>query len=599
MMDLMLAIAWKSALVSALGLGLAWMVRGHTPAARVTLLRMSVVLVLAMPLLALLLPALRIETGEAPAPIVLPAAAAEISLPVALAQSPVTHPIDWTEVAILAYAAIAGLLLVRLIFDVAALARVSARASRVDHPAWRQALQRNCPKARLLVSERVSGPLSWGLRPVVLLNPGALERPEDAEAVLAHEAGHIHRRDWLFLMLARIAAAVFWFNPLVWWLNGELVQRSEEAVDVYAVARVDRTAYASALIGFAGAKTPNVANGMMKGGQKKGMLARRIGLILSAPGKRRAAPVLTGMAVLACIAVATPLAAVELVRPQARIIRLALQTAPVQQVTSDAPQATVQSDAAPATTSAPQGDVTVPDTTTRDVIVNDVSPTPPSADQLQDQQDAQQAQQDAEQAKRDAEQAKRDEDQKKRDAEQVKRDQDQAKRDAERAQRDGNDLSADEQAKIDAKLAKADAKLARDQAKQAKANAKFDKTWADADGQDAKQAQWTAMQEAGQAQQLANQARANAKVQKGQAAQQMAQGAKQMHKGAQQMRDEAGRLKDPAYRQAQIAKAAARGGTISDEKLQSLIPQFMAQADDMDQQANQLQAQAAEMQKGS
>jgi beta-lactamase regulating signal transducer with metallopeptidase domain len=56
---------------------------------------------------------------------------------------------------------------------------------------------------RLLVSEEVGSPMSWGFaKPVILLDVDTLERPEDAEAILAHEMAHVERNDWAVLMPA-------------------------------------------------------------------------------------------------------------------------------------------------------------------------------------------------------------------------------------------------------------------------------------------------------------------------------------------------------------------------------------------------------------
>ena len=543
MIELFIAVAWKSALISARGLGTAWLVRGHSAAARVALLRLALVLTLALPVLVMLLPALRIETGAPPPPILLPAAA-DISVPYTAPAAPV---IDWRLAVIGAYAAIAAVLLIRLAFDIAALSRVSRSARRVDDAGWRQALQRACPDARLLVSDRIAAPLSWGVHPVIVLNAAALERPEDAEAVLTHEAGHIRRGDWLFLILARVTAAVFWFNPLVWWLHGELVQRSEEAVDAYAVARLDRTAYASALLGFAGTLSLGAANGMMKGG-----LARRISLILSAQGRVRPAPALTGLAALACIAVATPLAAVELVHPQAKIIRLAMQ-----EVT---PEQTAQLPAtAPA---APQAEA-LPMTPAGNAQTNT------SADMQADSDEAEQAHQDAAQAAQDAAQARQDEAQAQADAQPAQADAAQAAKDGDGAKADA--VHAKAGAEQDKAQAKADAALAKAQAKAAKAEAKSAKAW----GAEAK------------AQALVD------------GALQMNNGALEMMKGASELRSEAEKLGDPAYRQQQIAVSAARGQTVTDAELQALIPKFKAKADELDQKARELQARASEMQSGA
>lgn len=546
---LFIAMAWKSAVILAAGLGLSWLVRCHSAAARVAVLRLTAVLVLALPLLSLLLPAWRVEAGAQPPPIVLPAHLAATAPH--LAAPAVTF--DGRLAVLAVYAAGVALCLLRLLGDVLTLAAWTASAESVDDPAWRSALRRTgAPTSLCLkVSPRLSAPLSWGLRPVILLNPGALDRPADADAVLAHEAGHIRRRDWLFLVLTRVAAAVFWYNPLVWWLQCELEQRSEEAVDAYAVARIDRAAYASALLGFAGAATPGAANGMARG-----TLKRRIALILKDTGAARAAPAVTALASLVCIAVATPLSALELIRPQAEIVTAPATEAPTIEVPATVGAPIVAGDLNAQTASpsaeaaqAEAAPATVPvavDASRTDIQWRD------TPDAIQAKQDAEQAKRDMDQARRDAEQAQRDAEQEKRDAEQAKRDQDQALRDQAQAQRD----------------------LDRQKVEQDKAQAENTRQ---------------------QAKQMASEAQAQAMTQRLAAVGQMADGVDQLHKGAQELRDEAARLRDPAYRAKQIADAAARGQTVTDARLQDLIPDFEAKAVQLDEHAKELQARAAEM----
>lgn len=72
----------------------------------------------------------------------------------------------------------------------------------------------NTPVA-LRVSDRVPAPCTFGwLRPKVLL-PVATHA-DGLDSILAHELCHIRNRDALWLMLAQIACALHWFNPLVW-----------------------------------------------------------------------------------------------------------------------------------------------------------------------------------------------------------------------------------------------------------------------------------------------------------------------------------------------------------------------------------------------
>lgn len=71
------------------------------------------------------------------------------------------------------------------------------------------------------------------LRPVLLLPEGILERlaPEQFHAILAHEMGHVRRRDNLTFALHMVVQTLFWMHPLVWWIGARLVEERERACD--------------------------------------------------------------------------------------------------------------------------------------------------------------------------------------------------------------------------------------------------------------------------------------------------------------------------------------------------------------------------------
>jgi bla regulator protein BlaR1 len=71
------------------------------------------------------------------------------------------------------------------------------------------------------------------IRPLLLWPAGISERLKDAhlEAILAHEAQHVRRRDNLAAALHMVVEAIFWFHPLAWWLGARLVEERERACD--------------------------------------------------------------------------------------------------------------------------------------------------------------------------------------------------------------------------------------------------------------------------------------------------------------------------------------------------------------------------------
>jgi TonB family protein len=101
------------------------------------------------------------------------------------------------------------------------------------------------------LSAELSSPATFAS--TILLPEGAADWTESTRAaVLAHEGAHVHNRDFLVLAVAGIYRAVFWFNPLAWWLPRRLALLAEHASDDAAVAAIgDRAAYASLLLGFA------------------------------------------------------------------------------------------------------------------------------------------------------------------------------------------------------------------------------------------------------------------------------------------------------------------------------------------------------------
>jgi hypothetical protein len=164
----------------------------------------------------------------------------------------------------------------------------------------------------LLVSNEIRSPVSWGvLRPVILLNEEALTKNNDAEAIIAHELAHVARLDWASLLLARIATALFWFNPLVWMVARQAHQLREEAADDAVLrSNVNHLDYAALLVGAARHESRGfllAANGVAP---SRGSLKQRITRVLD-QGQLRAPAYLgwMGICVLGAATLALPLAA--------------------------------------------------------------------------------------------------------------------------------------------------------------------------------------------------------------------------------------------------------------------------------------------------
>jgi bla regulator protein blaR1 len=89
-------------------------------------------------------------------------------------------------------------------------------------------------KIEMFLSRASLEPGIFGIaRPILVWPAGISARLDDAhvEAILAHEVGHVRRRDNLFAAIHMLVEAIFWFHPLVWFLGARMVDEREVACD--------------------------------------------------------------------------------------------------------------------------------------------------------------------------------------------------------------------------------------------------------------------------------------------------------------------------------------------------------------------------------
>jgi len=89
-------------------------------------------------------------------------------------------------------------------------------------------------RIRFVVSSDMMEPGVYGIFHPVMLWPAKLSAQlEDAhlDAILAHEVAHVQHRDNLTASLHMIVEAIFWFHPLVWWIERKLLEERERARD--------------------------------------------------------------------------------------------------------------------------------------------------------------------------------------------------------------------------------------------------------------------------------------------------------------------------------------------------------------------------------
>ena len=237
----------KSTVVIGLGLLLWLALRGASASARHLVLGATLVATVLLPVISLIVPPLAVPlleqqtTMQLAAKQMAPAAQDSVTAvsesdlqrtenPVASGQ-PAT--MSATDSVLIVYLAGVFLIIAHLCIG---LGRVwwltRSSASVVNHRQWVLPRHRTA-NARLLMTERLTAPLTWGvLRPVILLPASANNWSEqDRKNALLHELAHVERKDWLMQMLARLVCAAYWFNPLVWIARRHLVLEAELAAD--------------------------------------------------------------------------------------------------------------------------------------------------------------------------------------------------------------------------------------------------------------------------------------------------------------------------------------------------------------------------------
>ena len=98
-------------------------------------------------------------------------------------------------------------------------------------------------RIRLRITDAVTSPSLHGvLRPTLLL-PADLQdtlTPDQVRFIFLHELAHFRRFDVLLNWLTTVAAALHWFNPLVWLAVTRVAEERELACDALALDALDR-----------------------------------------------------------------------------------------------------------------------------------------------------------------------------------------------------------------------------------------------------------------------------------------------------------------------------------------------------------------------
>ncbi|MBI5384561.1 MAG: M56 family metallopeptidase [Verrucomicrobia bacterium] len=184
-----------------------------------------------------------------------------------------------------------------LLVGVGVLKRMIRRARRMEGGAWTELLSLLSEKldldrpVRLLETGSAAMPMTWGhWRPVVLLPAEADAWPEERRCVvLLHELAHVKRWDCLPQILAWLACALFWFNPLVWVAAWRMRVERERACDDLVLAAGSRASdYADHLLDIAtNLRGRSFASALAIAMARRSTLEGRLLAILDAKRNRR------------------------------------------------------------------------------------------------------------------------------------------------------------------------------------------------------------------------------------------------------------------------------------------------------------------------
>lgn len=177
--------------------------------------------------------------------------------PVTRAQS--ASPPSWPAIALMIWAAGALTILGRMVVGLLAVRWMSRRTPEVTAAPWLAqaralAAGLGLSRVRFLRGRAGTMPMAWGIARASVLVPADADSwpAHRIRVVLLHELAHVKRRDCLTHLVAQLACAAYWFNPLVWMAVRRLRTERERACDDLVLAAGTRGSdYADQLLDIA------------------------------------------------------------------------------------------------------------------------------------------------------------------------------------------------------------------------------------------------------------------------------------------------------------------------------------------------------------
>ena len=163
--------------------------------------------------------------------------------------------LPWSVVAAWIYVVVTVFLLARFVAGIILSGKLvrSSRSVAEGLAVGKFACSAGGPAPRVGTSECINVPVTVGAFWSTILLPSDWREwdAEKLDAVLAHEFSHVVRRDALTQRISLLYRAIFWFNPLAWWMSRHLAELAEQASDEAALSGgADQNHYARTLLSF-------------------------------------------------------------------------------------------------------------------------------------------------------------------------------------------------------------------------------------------------------------------------------------------------------------------------------------------------------------
>ncbi len=229
-LELLLRCAWKGSVILGAGFAFKALLRNRSAALRHIIWTACLAALLVLPAAVAWMPAWNVVTHQQTLAV---AAQAIPAMPLAAAASTMTAMRPPVNPWLWAWAAGAGLALLRTLLGTARITWIVRRArdtAGCDNLARGLGIRR---RVRVLLSELAPVPITWGIaRPVIVLPSESREWTESRRhTVLLHELIHVRRWDLPAQMVGQAACCLFWFHPLAWIAARQLRDERERACD--------------------------------------------------------------------------------------------------------------------------------------------------------------------------------------------------------------------------------------------------------------------------------------------------------------------------------------------------------------------------------